>query len=194
MHNRAAAAEADGFSRLAHRILVQEKVARLQGVATALGMSYANLYARVTGRVTFKPAEISRLIRAVPDQRLCEFLLRDSDFVAVRRPAAGLPGHTDVLHAATTLAEQALAIIAQTGAALAGGTTRPLAQEQIQHHVAAAEHALCTLRTGLPLLKSAVLLGAKPHRTGMPARTIAISPGDASPPALQQVAARAVAV
>lgn len=178
MHNRAAAAEADGFSRLAHRILVQEKVARLHDVATALEMSYANLYARVTGRVTFKPAEISRLIRAVPDQRLCEFLLHDSDFVAVRRPAAGMVGRTDVLHAATTLAEQALAIIAQAGDALAGGTARPLAQEQIQRHVTAAENALCALRIGLPLLMSAVLLGAKPHRQGMPAAA-KIRAGDA---------------
>ena len=91
-----------------------------------------------------------------------------------------MAGHTDVLHAATTLAEEALAIIAQAGDALADGRTRSVTQEHIQSHVAAAEQALGTLRTGLPLLMSTVLLGVRSHRHGMPTRSDKAIAGDAS--------------
>ena len=150
-------ARPDGFSRLVHKLLVKEKVARLPEVARTLGLSYANFYARVAGRVAFKPDEINRLIQVVRDPRLCEYLLRGSEFVAVRRPAAGeVARHADVLHAATALAQEALTIIVQASDAMTGKGSPAESQEEILNHVASAERAVSALRSGLPLTHGAL--------------------------------------
>lgn len=150
MPDRGVPSRADGFSRLVHRVLVQEKVAKLPDVARTLGLSYPNLYARVAGRVAFKPAEINQLIQAVPDQRLCEYLLRGSEFLAVRRPAASaMAGDVDVLDAATALAHEAVTIIAQASKVMTGTGNRPETRREILSHVASVESAVSALRRRL---------------------------------------------
>ena len=86
MENRPA--RGDGFSKLVYQILVIEKRRAIRDVAAAVGMEYASFHARVIGRTHFKAEEVSRLIAEVPDPRLCDYLLRNTGFIAVPPPFA----------------------------------------------------------------------------------------------------------
>src|SRR4051794_3710174 len=101
--------QGDGFSRLVRQVLVIEKRRPMRDVAEALGMDYAIFHARVAGRTRFKPEEISRLIREIPDPRLCDFLLRDTAFMAVERHAPAIPTKGCAFQMALRLANESIA-------------------------------------------------------------------------------------
>jgi hypothetical protein len=142
--------EGDEFATLVRQILVIEKRHSLRDVAAALGMEYANFHARVCGRVHFKAEEINRLIREVPDVRLCDFLLRHTRYLPVERPHAGEFSHEGALHAATRVAGECLAVIEQITASVVHGRLEPAAYEVLVTHVHEAERAVATLLAALP--------------------------------------------
>jgi hypothetical protein len=84
--NDASARAIGEFAALLRRMLVIERVRSVHEVAAALGMSYSTFYARLHGRVPFRPEEITRVLRIVPDMRLLDCLLLDTGFLAVARP------------------------------------------------------------------------------------------------------------
>lgn len=76
------------FAQIVYTVLVIEKRWRVEDVAADMGMKYDTLYARVNGRVPFSAEEIRDLIRCAPDARLANYVLRDSDFIAIDRVLA----------------------------------------------------------------------------------------------------------
>ena len=74
-----------GFARIAYRLLVEERQAGVREVAEALGLSYSAFYARLRGRVPFRPEEARALIALLPDPRLVDYLLVGTPFVAAPR-------------------------------------------------------------------------------------------------------------
>jgi len=139
----------DELSRLVYKILVTEKRRPIREIAAAIGMEYASFHARVIGRTHFKAEEMSRLIREVPDPRLCDYLLRNTAFVAVPRPAATLNPTLGIFQAAVHLANESLATVEHIGETLAGADLGPLAFEHLSTHVAEAERAVSNLRASL---------------------------------------------
>lgn len=76
------------FAALLRQILVQEQSRKLKDVAAEVGLSARNFYGRVTGRIQFTPDEINRVLRAVPDPRLGEWLLAHSGLTCIARAGA----------------------------------------------------------------------------------------------------------
>lgn len=74
-----------GFAALLHQVVVQEERGSGAMLAQRAGMSYDMLYARMTGRVPISPGEARRLVAETADQRLADWLMTDTPFVAVRR-------------------------------------------------------------------------------------------------------------
>lgn len=140
----------DEFAALVRQILVVEKRQSIRDVAAALGMEYANFHARVCGRVCFKAAEISQLIHAVPDLRLCDFLLRNTPYLAVQRPRQAEASNESALHAAIRLASECLATIEQITDSLMEGQLDPVGYDRLLTHVGEAERAVGNLRAALP--------------------------------------------
>lgn len=73
------------FARLVHQILVVERVRPMREVAAELELPYATFYSRLNGRVPFRPNEIQKLIRVIPDSRIVEWLLARTEFIAVKQ-------------------------------------------------------------------------------------------------------------
>jgi hypothetical protein len=144
----------DELSRLVYQILVTEKRRPIREIATAVGMEYASFHARVIGRTHFKADEMSRLIREVPDPRLCDYLLRNTQFVAVPRPAPSTNPTLGVFQAAVQLATESLATVGHIGETLAGAEAGPVAFEHLSAHVQEAERAVSNLRASLLSLVS----------------------------------------
>jgi len=140
----------DQFATLVRQILVVEKRRSICDVAAALGMEYANFHARVCGRVHFKAHEINQLIRAVPDVRLCEFLLRDTLYLPVVRPQPTETTNESALHATTHLAGLCLGIIEAISDAAMERHLEPAAYDQLVTQVHEAEHAVANLLAALP--------------------------------------------
>lgn len=139
----------DEFSRLVYRILVTEKRRAIRDVAIAIGMEYASFHARVIGRTHFKAEEVSRLIAEVPDPRLCDYLLRNTAFVAVPRPMPTVSPKQSAFQAAVQLANESLATIAHIGDTLLDGQLDAAGYEHISNHVREAERSVSNLRAGL---------------------------------------------
>jgi hypothetical protein len=139
----------DELSRLVYKILVTEKRRPIREIAAAIGMEYASFHARVIGRTHFKAEEMSRLIREVPDPRLCDYLLRNTQFVAVPRPAPTMNPTLGVFQAAVHLATESLATVEHVGETLAGAEAGPIAFEHLSAHVQEAERAVSNLRASL---------------------------------------------
>jgi hypothetical protein len=145
-----ALSDGSGFAAIAHRVLVRERRRPMRDVAAALGLSYAALHARVSGRVPFSPLDISLLLQEIPDLRLVDALLRHTRFVAFEKPhpARGVAG-TGALQAAVG-ALRSLADLAEDIAAIAegrrpshDGAADPEARlEAVQRAVAALAFAL----------------------------------------------------
>jgi hypothetical protein len=76
------------FAALLRQILVDEQSRKLKDVAAEVGLSSRNFYGRVTGRIQFTPDEINRVLRAVPDPRLGDWLLAQSGLTCVARVGA----------------------------------------------------------------------------------------------------------
>lgn len=75
------------FPALLRQILVTEQNRKLKDVAEQVGVSSRNFYGRVTGRIQFTPEDINRVLRAVPDPRLGDWLLAGTDLACTRRVA-----------------------------------------------------------------------------------------------------------
>lgn len=80
-----------GFAALLRQILVQEQNRKLKDVAEAVGLGTRNFYGRLTGRIQFTPDEINRVIRVVPDARLGDWLLANSDLTCTPRVSPAVP-------------------------------------------------------------------------------------------------------
>src|SRR5689334_4720262 len=124
----------DGFSRLVYQILVIEKRRPIREVAAAVGMEYASFHARVIGRTHFKAEEVGRLIAAVPDSRLCDYLLYSTPFTAVPRPQPSADPNRGAFEAAVQLATESLATIAHIGETLRGDHLDIAAYEHLSNH------------------------------------------------------------
>lgn len=148
-------APADGFARLVHQILVVEKRRPVRDVAAALGMDYANFQARLMGRVRFRPIEIVCLLHELPDQRLCDYLLQGSPYVAVPRPdpSAAAPAHdASALQSAGAMSLQCAISVAKISDAVSNGGLQPSEIDELRSHLMEAERALLALRAKLPQL------------------------------------------
>lgn len=73
------------FAQIVYQVVIAEKVVPLEKAASALGLGYDALYARINGRTHSTADEIAALIACVPDPRLVGYLLRHSNLVAVER-------------------------------------------------------------------------------------------------------------
>ncbi len=138
-----------GFARLIHQILVIEKKQPLQHIAEKLGMPYPTFYARVKGRVAFNAEEIKHLIRELGDIRLVDYLLKGSDFLAVKMPRhrACIQDREQQLHAAVTAVKEAALMLDSLEQ---DELEKDRHMEKLQTHLTEAERALAGVRAGLP--------------------------------------------
>lgn len=158
----------DGFSSLVRQILILEKRRPMREVADALGMDYVNFHARVIGRTRFKAEEINRLIQELPDPRLCDFLLRNTPFLAVERPAAK-HGNERAFQTALRLASESLALLEQMGEYLAAGKLDAAGYERLHRHTEEAERAVSELRAKLPAFAPRKRHDGEQHEAALPA-------------------------
>jgi len=136
----------DPVSELVRKILIIEKRRPMRDVAAALGMEYANLHARLTGRSRFRAAEMSALICEIPDLRLCDLLLNNTPFVAVTRPEPSGDVRESALTRAAQLANESIAIIEQLSTAVVKGSLDPEEHDELVAHLSKAERAVGGLR------------------------------------------------
>ncbi len=151
------------FAALLRQILVQEQKRKLKDVADAVGLSTRNFYGRVTGRIQFTPDEINRVIRAVPDARLGDWLLADSDLTCTPRIA---PAPADARSTAVDLAlngvEQGMAALRSVLAMDASAEMSPGDLGTAETHILEAQRQLGALQ---------MMLRARAHAAGkVPAR------------------------
>lgn len=134
------------FAEIVREILIVERRKSVREVADALGIEYPNFYARVTGRVFFRPNEIAKLFKIIPDKRLFDCLLRDSGYIAVERSLAqdstASGGSEDAISAAFRLSTDTLSILKL----LSGGIPTPQQSEEIRSYIYEAERAVAALR------------------------------------------------
>ncbi|MBM3479932.1 MAG: hypothetical protein FJX69_12060 [Alphaproteobacteria bacterium] len=132
------------FAALVHRALVRERRRPMRDVAAALGLSYAAFHARVSGRVPFSPAEVSRLLHELPDMRLADCLLRHTRFVAFERPSPSCAAEAGGALAVAAMAMEALAgLVAGLALAAEADGVDPMARlEEVQRAVAALAFVL----------------------------------------------------
>jgi len=121
----------------------------MHDVADAVGMEYANFHARVIGRTRFKAAEMSALIREIPDCRLCDLLLRDTPFIAVPRPEGHNGSRTIGLREAARLTAESAAAVQHLSTAAVRGYLEPKEYEQLAAHITEAERAVAAIRFSL---------------------------------------------
>jgi hypothetical protein len=152
-----------GFAELLRQILVQEQNRKLKDVANAVGLSTRNFYGRVTGRIQFTPDEINRVIQAVPDPRLGDWLLAASDLTCTPRVA---PAPADVRATAVDLAlngvEQGMAALRSVLAMDPSAEMSPSDLGTAEAHILEAQRQLGALQ---------MMLRARVHACGkVPAR------------------------
>jgi len=138
------------FAALVHHLLVAEKRRPVKEVAKALGMKYATFYARMIGRVPFDPDEINALLREVPDHRLVDCLLAETQYIAVPRPPAGRKPdareNTGIVVHALQSAAESFGILREMTLVLDDGGLDPEARDRITAHIHEAERGLAALR------------------------------------------------
>lgn len=88
------------FARTAHRLVITEKRITAEALAETVGLSYDQLYARLSGRVPFRPSEACAILAALPDRDLALSLLIGTPFVPADRaaPGAGISTLIDLTH------------------------------------------------------------------------------------------------
>lgn len=88
----------DGFAALVNQVLLTDNRVRPRDLADAVGLSYHALRERLSGRTSFVPAELKRLFQHYPDPRLADYLLAETQYIAMPRPALTepLPGYSPV--------------------------------------------------------------------------------------------------
>jgi hypothetical protein len=136
------------FADIAYTVLVVEKKPGIEAVAAALGMTYAVLHSRLINRTCFSADEINALVRAVPDVRLVNCLLKETGFVAADRPVPdGQPAETVGLQRiATRVVVDATGILELVDAALAGGGMDHRREALVRNEISETERSLATLR------------------------------------------------
>jgi hypothetical protein len=78
----------EDFPQLVHRVLRVDQGISPQALASALNLKYPALHERMSGRVTFLPAELRALLLTFPDPRLADYLLAGTAYTAIRSPEA----------------------------------------------------------------------------------------------------------
>ena len=155
-----------GFAALLRDILVNEQKRKLKDVAEAVGLSTRNFYGRVTGRIQFTPDEINRVIRVVPDPRLGDWLLANSDLTCTLRIA---PAPSD---ARSTAVDLALNGVEEGMAALRNVLAMDPSAEMSPEDLATAETHILEAQRQLGALQ--MMLRARAHAAGrMPPRLAA---------------------
>ena len=137
-----------GFAALLRQIIVHDRNRTLKDIAVEIGLSSRNFYGRVTGRIQFSPDEIRRVLRAVPDPRLGEWLLAQSNLACVYRVA---PAPDDPTASTPNLAlnglEEVMAALRSVLQLEAAPTDMALAEAE--QHIQEAQRQLGALQTAL---------------------------------------------
>jgi len=135
------------FAMLAYQLLVVEKLISLEDAAEKLGLTYATLHGRLTGRTRFRAEEIRKLIRIIPDQRLLQFFADDSGFVLARKPDGTLDEVSSIRQAVAQSVREAIDVMQVVVASLEAGTFLDHRDRAaILKEVREAEGAIATVR------------------------------------------------
>lgn len=138
------------FASVLREILLNEQRRTLKDVAEEVGLSARNFYGRVTGRIQFTPDEINRVLRAVPEPRLADWLLDGTGLTCTRRIS---PSPHDPSVSAVDLAlhsvEESMAALRSILQMRAPGTITPGALATAQAHVEQAQRQLAALQVNL---------------------------------------------
>jgi hypothetical protein len=138
------------FAALLRHILVAEQNMKLKDVAELVGLSSRNFYGRVTGRIQFTPDEVNRVLRAVPDPRLGDWLLAGTDLACIHRVP---PAPRDPTASAVDLAlhgvEESLAALRCVMQMRSEGAITHSAHARAEAHIEAAQRQLGALQMNL---------------------------------------------
>jgi len=138
------------FAALLRHILVTEQNRKLKDVAEEVGLSTRNFYGRVTGRIQFTPDEINRVLRAVPDPRLGEWLLANTDLTCTRRVAPAPRDPTaSALDLALSSVEESMAALRSVLRLRPAETVNEEAVAGAQAHIDEAQRQLAALQMTL---------------------------------------------
>jgi len=75
----------DTFSKLVHQTLSSDNSYNIKEIAHEMAMEYDTFYARIIGRVMFKPEEIKRLLEIVQDIKLISYFLENTNYIAANK-------------------------------------------------------------------------------------------------------------
>lgn len=138
------------FAALLRHILVTEQNRKLKDVAEEVGLSSRNFYGRVTGRIQFTPDEINRVLRAVPDPRLGEWLLANTDLTCTRRVAPAPRDPTaSALDLAVSSVEESMAALRSVMHLRPSNSANDAAVADAQAHIDEAQRQLAALQMTL---------------------------------------------
>jgi len=137
------------FAEIAHTIFITEKKYSAHEAAAALDLKYDALYSRLCGRVAFRPEEIRALIKIAPDQRLADFLLTETEFIAVDRARPGFSPTENISKAMNRITLEAAEILRELERALGDGKICHVDKLRIHIEVEDTERALAALRARL---------------------------------------------
>jgi hypothetical protein len=158
------------FAALLRHILVTEQNRKLKDVAEEVGLSSRNFYGRVTGRIQFTPDEINRVLRAVPDPRLGEWLLAHTDLTCTRRIA---PAPRDPTASAVDLAmssvEESMAALRSVLRMRPTDTMADDAMAGAEGHIDEAQRQLTALQM---TLRASAARAAHPQPNHAPPRVL----------------------
>ncbi len=138
------------FSDLLRQILVAEQSRKLKDVAEQVGLSSRNFYGRVTGRIQFTPEEINRVLRAVPDPRLGDWLLAGTDLACTYRAApAGRDASASIVDLAMQGVEESTAALRCVIQMRAPDGFKRSAMAEAEAHIEEAQRQLAALQLSL---------------------------------------------
>jgi hypothetical protein len=138
------------FAMLAYQLLVVEKLISLEDAAERLGLTYATLHGRLTGRTRFRAEEIRHLIAITPDQRLLQFFADDSGYVLARKPDGTVDEASSIRQAVAASVREAIDVMQVVVASLEAGTFLDHRDRAaILKEVREAEGAIATVRVAV---------------------------------------------
>lgn len=138
------------FSELVYRLLMIEKIASLEDVAEALGMSYHSLHARLHNKTLFSADEINGLIKTLGNADIVDFLLDGSGLMAFERQNTVSPANGDSIFKRTShLAIETANVLEAVEIAMSDDRIDHRDAIQIQKEIVDVERALATIRHAL---------------------------------------------